>query len=309
MTLTGVVAITDRGWYDYLVAQPDLAEVNFWKPSAHRGHNAPEFSPFFFKLKAPDNAICGFGFFARFARLPPWLAWESFGVGNGCPTFAAMTQRIETIRTRIRYQRHDGPDLIGCVLIASPVFFPKDQWVRTPSDWPPRTQTDKRYDLATGEGLRIWSECQERAQVLTAHEGVAGGPPRYGDPILVRPRIGQGIFRIATTEAYEGACSVTGEHSLPALDAAHIRPYAQGGPHDVSNGLLLRADLHRLFDHGYVTVTTEHRVEVSRRLLEEFHNGKSYYPLHGKALRMTRDPEQGPSPEFLRWHNEEVFVA
>ena len=237
------------------------------------------------------------------------MAWESFGVGNGCPNIAAMTERIESIRTRIRYQRPEGPDLIGCVLIASPVFFPEAQWVTTPSDWPARTQTDKRYDLAKDEGLRLWMECRERARVQTAPEGVAEGTPRYGDPILVRPRIGQGIFRIATTEAYERACSVTGEHSLPALDAAHIRPYAQGGPHEVSNGLLLRADLHRLFDHGYLTVTTEHRVEVSRRLLEEFHNGKSYYPLHGAKLRLTRDPEQSPSPEFLRWHNEEVFVA
>ncbi len=57
--------------------------MNFWKPSAHRGLNAPEFSAFLFKLKAPDNAICGFGYFAKCARLPPWLAWESFGVGGG----------------------------------------------------------------------------------------------------------------------------------------------------------------------------------------------------------------------------------
>jgi putative restriction endonuclease len=71
----------------------------------------------------------------------------------------------------------------------------------------------------------------------------------------VRPRLGQGTFRIATIQAYERACAVTGEHSLPALEAAHIRPFAEGGTHDVSNGLLLRADLHRLFDRGYVTVT------------------------------------------------------
>jgi putative restriction endonuclease len=78
--------------------------------------------------------------------------------------------------------------------------------------------------------------------------------PRYGKPLLVWPRIGQGVFRIAVTDAYGRACAVTGEHSLPALEAAHIRPYAAEGLHDVANGLLLRSDLHRLFDKGYVTV-------------------------------------------------------
>ena len=79
--MQGTVAVTDFGWYTHLRAHPELEEVNFWKPSAHRPLNAPEFSPFFFKLKAPYNAICGFGYFARFSRLPDWLAWESFGAG------------------------------------------------------------------------------------------------------------------------------------------------------------------------------------------------------------------------------------
>ena len=54
--------------------------------------------------------------------------------------------------------------------------------------------------------------------------------------------------RFAVTSAYQSACAVTMEHSLPVLDAAHIRPYSDGGEHEVSNGLLLRSDIHRLFD-------------------------------------------------------------
>ncbi len=86
---------------------------------------------------------------------------------------------------------------------------------------------------------------------------------RYGEPVLMRPRLGQAAFRVAITYAYERACAVTHEHSLPVLEAAHIVPYAQGGVHEVSNGLLLRSDLHRLFDLGYVTVTPELHLEVS----------------------------------------------
>lgn len=131
--------------------------------------------------------------------------------------------------------------------------------------------------------------------------------PRYGTPQLVAPRLGQGTFRVAVTDAYGRACTVTGEHSLPALEAAHIRSYAKEGPHEVRNGLLLRADLHRLFDLGYVTVSQHLRLEVSDRLREDYSNGRSYYPLRGQALESPIRAEDRPAAEFLRWHNEQVY--
>jgi putative restriction endonuclease len=109
------------------------------------------------------------------------------------------------------------------------------------------------------------------------------------------------------TDAYGRACAVTGEHSLPALDASHIRPYANDGVHEVRNGLLLRADFHRLFDKGYVTVTPELRLEVSGRLREEYENGRSYYPSHGAKLRVPAAVADRPNPEFLAWHNERKY--
>jgi hypothetical protein len=99
------------------------------------------------------------------------------------------------------------------------------------------------------------------------------------------------------------------EHSLPALEASHIQPYANQGPHDVRNGVLLRADLHRLFDQGYVTITPEYRLEVSPRLKEDYRNGRSYYPLHGPQCRFPTAAADAPSVDFLRWHNERVYRA
>jgi hypothetical protein len=77
------------------------------------------------------------------------------------------------------------------------------------------------------------------------------------DPTLVPRRLGQGAFRVLVTETYGRRCAVTGEPVLPVLDAAHIRPVSQGGLHSLSNGLLLRTDVHTLFDRGYVTVTCQ----------------------------------------------------
>jgi putative restriction endonuclease len=170
-----------------------------------------------------------------------------------------------------------------------------------------------RYDLEEGEGARVWKECLARAaSESAATERSSTGSlredaQRFGAPQLVRPRLGQGAFRIAVTDAYRRACAVTDEHSLPALEAAHIRPYSLDGLHEVRNGLLLRADLHRLFDLGYVTVTPDARLRVSDRLREDFSNGRSYYPLNGKEVSFpTREAEQ-PDRDFLRWHNQSVF--
>jgi putative restriction endonuclease len=110
-------------------------------------------------------------------------------------------------------------------------------------------------------------------------------------------------------DAYGRSCAVTGEHSLPALEAAHIRAYTSDGPHEVPNGLLLRADFHRLLDLGYVTVTPDYRLEVSRRLKDEYQNGKSYYPFHGAALILPAAANLRPQPDYLAWHRENVYAA
>jgi putative restriction endonuclease len=224
-----------------------------------------------------------------------------------------MEARLEAIRERIRFEGGDVAEYIGCTLLVQPTFFPEEMWVRQPEDWKVRTQTDKKYDLSVGEGQRVWQECIDTAAALGARrpEGlrVAEDHPRYGDPVLVTPRLGQRTFRIAVTDAYGRACCATGEHSLPALDAGHIRPYGAGGSHEIRNGLLLRADLHRLFDKGYVTVDENLRFRVSGRLRSEFKNGKTYYPLDGKLLALPSKKEEWPDLDALSWHQKNVFAA
>jgi putative restriction endonuclease len=320
----GYVAVTHQDWFHYLAQRVFWEEVNFWRPSAHHSFNGPPGSPLFFKLKAPHNAIGGFGFVAAFSRLPDWLAWECFGEANGAASFDEMERRLNDIRTRNNFLDAGPVPQIGCILLSAAVFFPREMWIPQPSDWSPRNLTNQRYDLDEGEGLRIWRECRERLEMLRTQ--VATFPvssvleasseilaeevgDRFGAPRLVRPRLGQGTFRVAVMDAYSRACAATGEHSLPVLEAAHIRPYSMTGPHDVSNGLLLRADLHRLFDLGYLTVTPEHALLVSDRLKADYDNGSTYYPLEGPLRNLPRGGGEQPSKEFLRWHNENVYLG
>lgn len=304
--MNGFIAPTDEDWYRFLFLQQPLDEVNFWRPSG-RGLNLAAGTPFFFKLKAPYNAIAGFGYFARSSIVPAALAWEAFGIKNGASDEAAMRVRIEKYR-----ESPPGPSgdyEIGCLMISQPVFFPPDQWVRQPADWHRNIVSGASYDLTSAEGERIWRECRERLTGFVAPGVAAAEEPRYGEPMLVRPRLGQGTFRVAVTDAYGRACAVTTEHSLPVLEAAHIKPFAENGPHAVTNGLLLRSDLHRLFDRGYVTVTPKGHFEVSQRLKSDFKNGKTYYALHGQALHLPANPAERPDPQLLAWHNEHKFKA
>jgi putative restriction endonuclease len=94
------------------------------------------------------------------------------------------------------------------------------------------------------------------------------------------------------------------------LEAAHIKSYASAGPNLTQNGLLLRSDLHKLFDIGYLTVTPNYHVEVSARIKEEYKNGREYYAHHGQRLLVMPElTEDQPSKEYLEWHNQSRFVA
>lgn len=106
-----------------------------------------------------------------------------------------------------------------------------------------------------------------------------------GKPHLVTPRLGQGGFHFSVIDAYERRCAVTGERTLPALDAAHIRPFAEVQRHVVINCVTLRPDIHRLFDQGYVTIDPALRLRVSRAIKTEFENGRDYYALHERPIR------------------------
>lgn len=324
--MTGYIAITDYDWYADLLGRPTLDEVNFWTPSPRNLPRLQLGGVLFFKLRAKyGSPIVGFGLFEWSSTLPAWLVWDTFREANGAADRATMLERIG----RLRRETHPDPAgryEVGCLMLRQPVFFEQENWVRGPADWPRHTERWKRYSLVEGEGRRIFEECisqggPSEARVIgepapaSEHDaGLVAEGPRHGRPIVVQPRLGQRAFRVAVIDAYGRACAVTGEKSLPALEAAHIRPFEQHGPHALSNGLLLRADLHRLFDAGFVTVTQEHRFKVSGRLRDEFRNGLIYYDLQQRIeragrIRLPANPAHWPDPDFLAWHGRERFIA
>jgi HNH endonuclease len=306
MAVRLVVAVTDGDWFDHLRAKSDLAEVNFWSPSATNFRALEPGELFLFKLHAPRNFIVGGGIFTHANTLPCSLAWEAFGDSNGASSLKEMRARI------VRYRKtgiDDRSDFqIGCRILTRPFFLDEAQWIRVPQSWSSNIVSFKGYSTDEQDGRLLWDAVQFAL-------GGAAGPnemsdqeqARYGEPTLVRPRLGQGAFRILVTDNYSRRCAVIGERTLPALDAAHIRPFSDGGAHEISNGILLRRDIHSLFDSGYVTITPDLKLEVSRRIKEEFENGRHYYAMHGSDLRPPDNPSGRPNLKALLWHNENMF--
>jgi putative restriction endonuclease len=304
MAVRLLAAVTDRDWFDYLRDRPHLQEVNFWSPSGAPFKSLHEGELFLFKLHAPRNYIVGGGVFFRADTLPCSLAWEAFGDANGAASLVQMRERVAKYRRADRGDRSDFT--IGCRILTQPFFWPEERWIPAPESFERAYGPHKGYSTDDPEGRRLWDAVQTTVEAPLFY-GVVDSRERYGEPMLIRPRLGQGGFRILVTDSYRRRCAVTGERTLPALDAAHIRPFADGGAHEASNGILLRRDIHSLFDAGYVTVTPAMRFEVSGRIREEFENGRDYYGLHGREIELPDDLIRRPEPAALRWHNEAVF--
>lgn len=305
------VAVTDYDWFLLHASKTRLEEVNFWRPSSEASFKALKTGELFlFKLHSPRNFIVGGGFFTRFVQLPISLAWEAFGEGNGVRSLSEMRNRIAKYR-HAPIGPTENPS-IGCILLAEPFFFSEADWIPIPSDFSLNIVQGKGYNSKDGAtGQELWEAVTGRLTIGVGANPNAGPATvaavesdRYGEPMLVRPRLGQGTFRVIVTDMYERRCTITGERTLPVLEAAHIKPYSSGGPHEPENGLLLRSDLHTLFDQGYITVDADQlKVVVSPRIREEFENGRDYYQLHGRSIRLPREASTSPSREYLAFHN------
>lgn len=300
------IGITDDNWFHFLANQnPD--EVNFWRPRDKSDFKIiSEGAPFLFKLHSPNNYIVGGGFFVKHLFLPLSLTWDSFGIKNGAENY-------DDFRASIMKFRSDGVlnPTIGCTILTEPFFFPREAWVPVPSNFSKNIVKGKSYSINEPVGNRIWKQVENRLGDLKGRQGelvIREPETKYGSIVEIRSRIGQGAFRAMVTSAYNRRCAITSEKTLPVLEAAHIKPYSKDGPNLIKNGILLRSDMHILFDKGYITLTADHKVEVSKRIREEYENGREYYAHQGQLLKNIPDLEiDRPSKEFLEWHQSEVF--
>jgi putative restriction endonuclease len=306
------VGITDSDWFEFLANRPELTEVNFWQPGGQVLFSALKPGELFlFKLHSPNNYIVGGGFFETSSLLPVSIAWETFGPMNGVPSLEEMRRRIEKYRRKPSRRGEDYQ--IGNIVLQHVFFFHREAWIPVPSDFSLNIVQGKGYDLDVGTGQELDSALKVAftgRHVISTQPAVAEGTisRMFSDPTLARRRLGQGAFRFRVTDTYGRRCAVSSEHTLPVLEAAHIKPVGLGGEHQITNGLLLRSDIHRLFDRGYVTITPDLTFRVSKRLDDDWKNGKIYYALDKKPINLPVETACAPDKTLLDWHGQAVFL-
>ncbi len=139
-----------------------------------------------------------------------------------------------------------------------------------------------RAETATGAGFSLDQITDQRVRQM----------------LEVIQRRGQSKFREKLVAAYRGRCQVTGCNAVEALEAAHISPYMGELTNHVQNGLLLRADLHSLFDLGLLSIDpTRMQVVLSDRLRET-----QYGKLAGCRIELPENPQLAPSSDALNQH-------
>jgi putative restriction endonuclease len=306
------VGVTDGDWYRFLAARPDIDEVNFWQPSGERAFRVlTPGEPFFFKSHYPHNRVVGGGFFSGFARITISEAWQLFGESNGVSTLEEMRRRVGRYRRRPIGSAEDP--IIGCILVRDTQFFAPDASADAPPQFAPNVVQGKSYDLARHPSGSYFEDLLRRLLDETVAVDLSQPwhrpGPIHGDPRLAPFRLGQQAFKAVVLDRYSHRCAITGNRIRPVLQAAHIRPVSEGGEHRLDNGLLLRSDVHTLYDQGYLGVDPKHRLRVSPRLREEFGNGDYFYALLGQPIALPERPAERPSKEFLEWHLDTVFKA
>lgn len=113
-------------------------------------------------------------------------------------------------------------------------------------------------------------------------------------------RWGQPQFRKRLIRSYGGRCAITGFNAVEALEAAHILPYLGMDTNHPSNGILLRSDLHVLFDMGLIAIDANNwKVLISSKIKES-----SYSELEGRVIRLPQDKSALPSSLALNWHRK-----
>jgi putative restriction endonuclease len=312
--MRGYVGVTDDAWYRFLATRPEVsgAEVNFWRPGGDRPFRAlTPGEPFFFKTHAPHNRVVGGGFFSGFAGLRASEAWQMFGEENGVASLEQMRERIAHYR-REPIGPHDDP-VIGCVFVRDVTFFPGNMAFEPPPGFASNIVQGKTYEMADRQVSGYFGDLMQlvlgKAIEIDFSQPWHAPGPVFGDPRLMPYRLAQRAFKAVVLSAYHGHCAITGTKIRPVLQAAHIRPVSSGGENRLDNGLLLRSDVHTMFDGGYLAIDPQHKLLVSPRLRTDFGNGEQFYAKAGQVIALPDRKGDQPNREFLEWHLDTVFKA
>ena len=176
--------------------------------------------------------------------------------------------------------------------------------IKVPNSFPPQESFSDYLMGATSVGRVEEEDIQEAVDELD--QGGEFDPRNVADArerilATIARRRGQTKFRSALLKAYNNKCAITGCDAVDVLEAAHILAYRGDDTNHVQNGILLRADLHTLFDRGLVSIDPATWKIVLHAKLQ----GSDYRNFHGKPICLPASKSKRPNAKALEDHLRE----
>lgn len=176
----------------------------------------------------------------------------------------------------------------------------KEIWEEFNSDW---------EELSFQSELLI-AELEHKPVEESAEIDLSNLPIGIERERIVKVRVNQSFFRSAILSSYNSKCCITGLNIPELLVASHIKPWKTDIKNRTNpqNGLCLNSLHDKAFDRGFITVTPDYEVKISRYFenISDEESVKDYFlPIKDKKILL---PEKfAPDKEFLSYHNEFVF--
>lgn len=293
------IAPTDIDWFNFLKSNVVHEEINFWTPTPWNVKRLKRGDKFYFMLKSPIRKIGGYGHFKYYDNLTATEAWNRFGNGNGVTSLTELVSRCSKYvqKNSILDCLNDNP-IIGCIVLENAIFFDEEKYFSPEQykiSFPPQVVKMKYFEDDFLNQIE-YGDIKYTDFNLVNEQKVSYKVSKNKD------RKGQSLFRLSVLEAYQFECAITGERCRDILEGAHIQHYINDCSNHIQNGIVLRVDLHRLFDAGLITIDSDYRVLVSPLLKSDY-----YLSYHEKEIRLPNNKILYPSQKALEYHRTFVF--
>lgn len=166
-----------------------------------------------------------------------------------------------------------------------------------------------------------WEKLAYESEILIANfqnkkieeimdDGVFEFPIGTERETIVKQRVNQIFFRSTILSSYNQKCCITGLSVSDFLVASHIKPWKDDeinrlNPH---NGLCLNSIHDKAFDRGFLTITPDYKIKVSK-YFDDFKKDEAVpdFFLKYENQSILLPDRFLPSKEFLDWHNTYLF--
>lgn len=292
------IAPTDSTWFESLKVSELNSFVNFWTPTPWNIKQLKIGDRLYFMLKSPIRKIGGFGEFVEYENLTGEEAWNKFGFRNGRLSKEEFVKSIQKyIHKNSSKHRNNEIDInkytIGCIVLMNCEFWDKEHY-RKADDY--KIKFGKQ--VVTRKYFKVFDPFINIQKVTNKFNLI--NDPRKKIQREVNVREGQSIFKGDILKAYNNRCCISNEDIPELLEAAHIQEYRNPDSHHVQNGLLLRVDIHRLYDNGLIFIDRNFTIHVSNLVSTPF-----YRQYHGKSIMLPDSTSEHPSIEALELRRKE----